>query len=337
MPENLIFSVVISTFNRNDDLSCCLEALQEQTYLDFEVVIVNGGDFTGVKRVTERFSNLKIKVVNQTKRGIVEARNLGWLNSNGDIVCFIDDDLVVTADWVKNISEAFLSDNKIGGVSGPTLIPEDRKDNRDLAAFLAKFQESRNILLRLIGGLYISIVLQNRVSEVGKILKSGAFTPGSNYKSCLQLASLQDVDYLEASHMCFRRDLLKEINGFDYIYEGTGEWNEPDFCFKVKSRGYRLVFNPKAITYHYISQAGVFKARTNSYERSRNFIFFYMRWIKPDSIEKLFRFGVNIFFINMYWLYKFIQTKNTDWLKGINGTFVAFCESRKVWSICGRH
>lgn len=131
---------------------------------------------------------------------------------------------------------------------------------------------------------------------------------------------LTDVDYLEACHMCFRRKVLEELEGFDYIYEGTGEWNEPDFSFKVRAKGYRLVFNPQAVTYHYISQGGVFRARTNSYERSKNFIFFYMRWIKPDSPEKILRFGANLLFINAYWCYKFLQTGNPDWLKGIPGT-----------------
>lgn len=332
MPENLTFSVVVSTFNRNDDLFNCLESLIEQTYPDFEVIIVNGGDFAGVKHVADGFNNLKIKIVEQGKKGIVEARNLGWRNSNSDIICFIDDDLVVDANWLKNIRETFLLDCKIGGVSGPTIIPQDRQGNRDLALFLGEFQKSPNILLRLIGKLYLGIVLENRITEVGRILKSGAFTPGSNYKSCLKLNSLQDVDYLEASHMCFHRKLFEEFDGFDYIYEGTGEWNEPDFCFKVRSKGYRMVFNPQAVTYHYISQAGVFKARTNSYERSKNFIFFYMRWIKPNTLEKLVRFGVNILFINMYWFYKFIQSRNTDWLRGIIGTFVAFRESMRIYN-----
>ena len=191
-------------------------------------------------------------------------------------------------------------------------------------------RKSGNIFLRLIGKIYFGLILENKVNEVGRILKSGAFTPGSNYKSCLNILRPIDVDYLEACHMCFRRRLLQELEGFDYIYKGTGEWNEPDFSFKVRKKGYRLVFNPKAVTYHYISQGGVFKARTNSFERSENFIFFYMRWVKADSFEKFVRFGFNLLFINLYWCYKFFQSKNPDWLRGIAGTFVGLMEARRV-------
>jgi GT2 family glycosyltransferase len=122
--------------------------------------------------------------------------------------------------------------------------------------------------------------------------------------------------------MCFRRSILEGLGGFDYAYTGTGEWQEPDLSFRVRAKGWRLVFNPKAVTWHYISQGGVFKARTNSYERSRNFVLFYLRWIKPNNPEKLFRFAINLIFINTYWCYKFFQTRNPDWLKGISGTFI---------------
>jgi GT2 family glycosyltransferase len=327
MLNQLTFSVAVSTFNRNEDLRRCLETLEKQTYKDFEVVIVNGGDYSSVERVADQFQNLRIKIVNQKRRGLVEARNLGWMHSQADIVCFIDDDLVVSPSWLENVRSTFLLDDNIGGVSGPTIIPDDRQRNRDLALFLERFKTSGNIFFRFLGKLYLGIILENKIKDVGKILKSGAFTPGSNYKECLSLLNVVDVDYLEACHMCFRRKLLEELKGFDYIYEGTSEWQEPDFSFKVRAKGYRLVFNPKAVTYHFISQGGIFKARTNSYERTKNFIFFYMRWIKPNSLEKIFRFGINLLFINLYWCYKFLQSRNIDWLCGILGTFTGIAGS----------
>lgn len=330
MSEELSFSVAVSTYNRNDDLRRCLDSLSEQTFDDFEIVVSNGGDYSGVKSVADNFKNLRIKIVNQERKGVVEARNLGWRNSSSDIVCFIDDDLVVSGHWLENIRQAFLLDKNIGGVSGPTIVPKERLKNRDFALFLNEFAKTKNILLRLFGKVYTKLILEDKVSDVGRILKSGAFTPGSNFETCLNLNGIIDVDYLEACHMCFRRKLFEDLGGFDYIYEGTGEWNEPDFSFRVRRNGYRLIFNPKALTYHNISQAGVFKARTNSYERSKNFIFFYMRWVKPNTQEKFFRFSANLLIINLYWCYKFFQTKNPDWLKGINGTFTGLMEARKI-------
>lgn len=129
--------------------------------------------------------------------------------------------------------------------------------------------------------------------------------------------------------MCFRRSLLEELGGFDYHYTGTGEWNEPDFSFKARRAGYKLVFNPKAVSEHRISQSGVFKARTNAYERSRNFIYFYFRNIKLNSLNKLLRFSANLCFINGYWFYKFLKSKNLDWLSGIRGSIVGL--AKELW------
>lgn len=330
MTTDLTFSVGISTFNRNDDLIRCLDSLTRQTYADFDIVIVNGGDYEGVRQAVENFKTLRIKIVNQERRGIVEARNLGWIKSDADVVCLIDDDLVVAPQWLENIRDTFLPGEKIGGVSGPTLIPEERMKNRDLALFLGKFKGSRNIFIRLIGKAYFSIILENRINDVGKILSSGAFTPGSNYPSCLDLPAPLEVDYLEACHMCFRRTLFEKLGGFDYSYTGTGEWNEPDFSFRVRKLGYKLLFNPKAVTWHYISQGGVFKARTYAYERSRNFIYFYLKNVKVDTLNKLFRFSINLVFINVYWLYKFFQSGNKDWLYGIWGTAAGLVSQPKI-------
>lgn len=320
MLDNPTVSVAVFTFNRNDDLERCLEALGKQTYVDFDIIVVNGGQCEGVKKVVDLFPTLRVRIVNQERKGLVEARNLGWIHSRADIACLIDDDLKVAPDWLENVRACFLQDENIGGVSGPTIIPQDCLKNRDLASFLGGSLEGANLVFRMISKLYISLVLENKTSQVGRILKSGAFTPGSNFISCLSLTGIEEVDYLEACHMCFRRRLLEELGGFDYGYTGTSEWSEPDFSFRVRKHGWKLVFNPKAVTYHYISQGGVFKARTNSYERSRNFILFYLRWIKPDNPEKILRFGINLFFINAYWCYKFLQSANPDWLRGVVGT-----------------
>lgn len=331
MPEKLTVTVAVLTFNRNDDLCNCLDSLAKQTCPDFEILIVNGGDKKGVTEVTDRFKQLRIRVVNQERKGIIEARNLGWRHSSSDIVCLIDDDLVVSPSWLGNIRDTFLSDDSIGGVSGPTIIPPDIRKNRDLTSLLEGAGGIKKVLLSPFMGIYKKVVLEDKMYVVGKILPSGAFTPGSNYEKCLELPGLVDVDYLEACHMCFRRFLFERAGGFNDAYTGTGEWNEPEFAFKVKGMGYRLVFNPKAVTEHHLSQGGVFTARTNAYERSRNFIYFYFRNMKPIGLNKFFRFATNLLYINAYWCYKFFQTANPDWLKGITGTAVGLAKELLSW------
>ena len=311
-------TVAITTFNRPRDLWKCLTSLSRQSYKDFDIIVVNGGNKEVVDNLIRNF-NLPIRVFPQKKLGLVEARNICWKESRGDIVCIIDDDLILSRTWLEEILKAFSSDEKIGGVSGPTLISEKRRRRRDSILLIKRFEKG-NIFWRLLGRFYLNFILQGRVREIGRILDCGTFSIGSNFSDCLSRENIFEVDYLEACHMCLRKSLIAEAGGFDYIYTGTGEWNEPDLAFKIRKLGYKLVFNPKAVTEHRVSLSGVFKARTYAFERSANFINFYFRHIKPNTLSKLTRFYLYLLFVNGYWVYKAVQSGNTNWLSGIMGT-----------------
>ena len=123
---------------------------------------------------------------------------------------------------------------------------------------------------------------------------------------------------MEACNMSFRRDILQKVGGFSSEYKGVGDWSEPDLAFKVRKLGYKLFFNPKAGLEHNLSQEGVFTKRgQDSYQRARNFLHFYFKWIKPNTPAKFLLFGANLLFLNLYWCYKFIQTGKAEWLGGI--------------------
>lgn len=319
--KNDSITVSINSFNRPQALTECLQSLSNQSIKDFEVLIVNGGEKFVVDEVLDNLSlPFRVRVIQQVKKGLVEARNLCWKEAKSDIVCIIDDDLVVSRDWIKEIKDTFSQDEKIGGVSGPTIISQDEIANRDALSFIEKFEKG-NFFWRAVGKFYLDFLLEGKVMDVGRILDCGTFTLGSNYPDCLRKHWLIDVDYLEACHMCFRRELVEQVGGFDYIFTGTSEWSEPDLSFRIRRLGYRLAFNPKAVTEHKVSKQGVFKARTYAFERSVNFINFYYRNIKPDTWQKLTRFHAYLFFMDCYWFYKAIRHKNLNWLTGIYGKF----------------
>jgi GT2 family glycosyltransferase len=306
-------SVVIPTLRRSEELEECLDALSKQTFKNFEVIIVNNkGELNYLKN---KYFN--ISVVQQNKEGLVSARNIGLFNAKGRIVSFIDDDVVVSESWTQEIFNTFSKRLNIGGVSGPTLIPQELIDNRDILSFQNKIE--RNVFWKIIGKIYTYFVLENQPKAIGRIFKSGAFSLGSNYIESTKIAT--EVDYLEACNMSFRKDILDNIGGFSLEYKGIGDWSEPDLAFRVRKVGYRLFFNPKAIVHHRISQQGVYDQRgQDSYQRTKNFIHFYFKWIRPNTLNKLLRFNFNLLFINLYWLYKFFKTHDFAWLLGIKGT-----------------
>jgi glycosyltransferase involved in cell wall biosynthesis len=312
-------SVVIPTLGRARELERCLDSLGSQGFTNFEVIIVSPQP-EDLSRLADKYKGLAISLIEQKAPGLTFARNCALAQAQGRIVSFIDDDVTVAVTWAGEIVNTFAQSRVIGGVSGPTLIPEELRENRDILAF--HHTQGKNIFWRLAAKFYASVVLEGSPKAIGRIFKSGAFGLGANYPESKQLPANIKVDYLEACNMSFRKDILDKIGGFSPEYAGIGDWSEPDLSFRVRNAGFSLLFNPRAGVEHWISRGGVFTQRGgDSFQRSRNFIRFYFKWIRPNSPAKLLRFGVNLIFLNLYWCYKFFATRSTAWLGGIRGIF----------------
>ncbi len=103
----MFFSVVIPTYNRLPILEKCLRALENQL-LDiqlidgYEVIVVDDGSTDRTIEFLESQGNIfnHVVLLKQDHRGPAAARNLGVINAKGNIIVFIDSDLVVTEDFL---------------------------------------------------------------------------------------------------------------------------------------------------------------------------------------------------------------------------------------------
>jgi glycosyltransferase involved in cell wall biosynthesis len=309
-------SVVICTFNRGARLKDCLESLTKQNFSDFEVIIIDGGSTDNTHQILSRYSRqLKIKKFIFEEKQLSKVRDLGWRKAKGKYISWIDDDVIVSKNWAKNIIKILDNHRKIGGVSGPTIVKKAFLKNRDVFFFY----KTKGIY-GFLGKIWSQFFLEGQKYEVGRLLKSGAWTPGSNFPSSLKIKGLKDVDYLEACNMTLRKRLIAQVGGFDYGYTGVGEWSELDLAIRIKNLGYRLVFSSKVRVNHNISQGGVYSRRTHAKQRMENFFKFYFRHIFKPQPDYFFKFLAYLLFLNSYWTYKAISTKNINWLGGWIGT-----------------
>lgn len=114
-------SVVVCTYNRCDYLDRCLRSLLEQSYPDFEVIVVDGPSTDGTSDVLKKYP--EVLVLKQDRlNGLSYARNLGISAASGDIVAFIDDDAVADEHWLKYLVEPY-SDERVGGTGGYAVNP----------------------------------------------------------------------------------------------------------------------------------------------------------------------------------------------------------------------
>lgn len=103
-------SVVISTFNRCEQLQKALDALLAQTTrVSFEVIVVDNNSTDDTKTVVaERLSRAPhMRYVFEPAQGLPHARNAGIRAASAPIIAFTDDDVEVGAEWVETVKRAF--------------------------------------------------------------------------------------------------------------------------------------------------------------------------------------------------------------------------------------
>lgn len=101
-----LVSVIIPVFNVEKHIVNCLNSLKNQTFKNFELIIVNDGSTDNTKkRIEDFFANnscfKNIKIINQSNKGVSAARNIGIKNSRGKYICFIDSDDMIHKEFLS--------------------------------------------------------------------------------------------------------------------------------------------------------------------------------------------------------------------------------------------
>lgn len=175
------FSIIIPTLNRKDKLLQTLMCLEQQQFIDFEVVIVEDGNNNG-EAFTNGFPNLPIVYNHLTDaKNVSEKRNIGVKLSTGEYLLFLDDDDEVTESWLQDffisLNEsksdiAFCAADIIrDGIKEKTIFPECAyTDERKWGIFLAgAFAVKKQTFIK-IGG-YDEVLKYGENTELGFRIK----------------------------------------------------------------------------------------------------------------------------------------------------------------------
>ena len=87
-----LVSVILPTFNRSSYLRQALDSVLNQTFEDFEVLVVDDGSTDNTARVVRAIDDPRVRYVYQQNAGRSAARNRGLENARGDLIAFLDDD-----------------------------------------------------------------------------------------------------------------------------------------------------------------------------------------------------------------------------------------------------
>src|SRR5690242_20707866 len=100
-------AVVVPVRNDAEALEACLGALERQTRLADEIVVVDNGSTDGSARVAARHG---ARLVRTDVPGIPGATAAGFDSANGDVLVRLDADSRPAVDWLERISAAFAAE-----------------------------------------------------------------------------------------------------------------------------------------------------------------------------------------------------------------------------------
>lgn len=244
------FSVVIPNWNGRRFLAACLKSLQQQTYSDIEIIVVdNASDDGSQALIRKRFPQVQLITLPEN-RGFTGACNIGMQAANGDIIALLNNDTEVDGNWVKEIVEGFCSDQAVGMVASKMLL-FDKRDHFHTAGDTFGIDGSAGNR----GAWERDVGQYDRVEYV-----FGACGGAAAYrKSMLDDIGLLDDDFFF---------LLEDI----------------DLAWRAQLAGYKALYVPSARVYHHLSASG--GGVTASYYDGRNSIWVLVKNMPGALIRK---------------------------------------------------
>jgi glucosyl-dolichyl phosphate glucuronosyltransferase len=221
----MFVSATIQTYNRADVLAEMLESLRPlrcPAGVEYEILVVDNNCTDGTQDVIEKYRTLlapRLRSVVETAQGLSHARNRALQEAQGQVVSFLDDDVIVDPDWLAAVVGAFETHAAavVGGRS--YLIYRSRRP-----AWLPEHYEF--FLSRL------------------------------DYGDRALVGTDKDLYGLNFS---IRKDIALQVGGFDPSLGRCGggslrSGEESDLLRRVRQRGGVVVYEPKAVVGHIVAE-----------------------------------------------------------------------------------
>jgi GT2 family glycosyltransferase len=223
MPDlPLVYVIVLSWNGKNDTLEC-LASLQQLTYQNARIVVVDNASCDGtVDAIHLAFPNAEL-IVNASNLRFAEGNNVGirWsLERRAEYVLLLNNDTVVDPEFLSHLVEAAENKEQIG-IAGPKIYYFDDQKRIWFAGGLIKWW-------------------RGRVTHIGiREVDNGRYD------------TTTVVDYITGCCMLIKRNVIETIGMLDEQYYIYGE--DVDLCIRASRSGYKSVYVPSSRVWHKLS------------------------------------------------------------------------------------
>lgn len=211
-------SVVVLSWNGEKYLKDCLSSVLSQTLSGLEIILVDNASLDNSVALT-RSSFPAVRVVESDRNvGVAAGMNIGLRASQADIVVLLNQDTVVSKDWLAALVRGMSSDEEVA-VAGCKILYPDGKTLQHAGATLSY-------------PLGLSMHLGHRELDEG------------------QYAEMSEVDYVTGAALATRKEAVLELGLFDEGF-APAYFEDVDLCFRARYAGYKVVCVPRATVIHH--------------------------------------------------------------------------------------
>lgn len=240
-----LVSIIILTYNHADYIEGCLRSVMAQTYAPIEVIVCDNASKDGTaERVKASVFAPDVRLIEaQRNRGCAGGNNLASRQAKGAVLFFLNPDTQLDQNCVAEIVKPLLERKDVGITGAKIYYPNS-----------TRFQHAGGIINR-----------NGMTAHRG----DGEFDRG-------QFDEPAEVDYVTGAALAIRRDLFLYAGGFDEDYN-PAYYEESDLCWRVKKRGYKVMYEPRAVLWHKEGAAVTKWSRTFYWLNYRNRIRFLLK------------------------------------------------------------
>lgn len=203
MNNKNIVSIVILNRNGVKYLRNCIDSITQYTNIPYELIVVDNGSTDGSLEYLKRIDGIKL-IANSINEGAPYARNKGVSLASGRYLVFLDNDVIVTEDWLSRFIKYASRDSSVG-IWGP------------MSNYVSGVQFVPNVAYR-------------NYDELQLFSKKWARLNADKMIYCNRLILFC---------MFVKREVVEKIGGFDPLFGNWG-WDDDDYCVRAQIAGFKL-------------------------------------------------------------------------------------------------
>lgn len=136
--DRVVISIIVPVYNVEPYLCHCVESILKQTYSGFELILVDDGSPDHCPEICDDYARTdsRVRVIHQDNAGLSVARNVGIDQANGEYLCFIDSDDILSSNYCEILLKAIQSTNcKIAACKVVRFVNEDNPQVKNNVIF----------------------------------------------------------------------------------------------------------------------------------------------------------------------------------------------------------